>query len=126
LFGVRVESEASATTSIETLTEQELACLHAFSWLEGLTARVREAAEWLIEHVQPDNATMRPWSAQVFAAMGMEGNTDAKMYAQTLVHNALVAGGGKPEPLSACILLDAAEWGVRVSGGIPLRPRHVR
>lgn len=126
LFGVPLESGERVEESIEILTEQELACLHAFSWMDGLSTRVRQAASWLLEHIQPDNATTRPWSAHVFAALEAEGDRDAGFYGQTLVHNTLVAAGGRPEPLSACILLDAAEWARRASQGIPLLPRHVR
>jgi hypothetical protein len=35
---------------------------------------------------------------------------EALMYAETLVHNTIVSGSGRPEPMSACILVDGAEW----------------
>ncbi|MFZ4573719.1 MAG: hypothetical protein ACOYN0_04935 [Phycisphaerales bacterium] len=100
--------------SIETWTECELCILHARAWADraagGLGHRVIGAAEWLVRELQPDNATTRPWGIQAFAWLAEErGDAEADHYAQTLVHNTLVAGAGTPEPMSACILLDAAE-----------------
>jgi len=40
----------------------------------------------------------------------MHGDTDAGMYAQSLLHNAMTAGGGMPDLFSALILHDAATW----------------
>lgn len=97
--------------SLETWTESELCCLHALSWMPEYSRRVRAAASWLIETLQPDNATNHPWGVHVFATLGGE-DADANMYAQTLLHNALVGGGrgGVPDARSAFILWDAALW----------------
>ncbi|MDX2132609.1 MAG: hypothetical protein SFY69_11215 [Planctomycetota bacterium] len=97
---------------IEVWTEGELCGLHALSWLATkggpAEARLHAAARWLIEHIQPDNATGRPWGVHVFASMGAS-DPDADMYAQTLLHNAL-AGRSEPDVFSAVILWDAADW----------------
>lgn len=102
-------------TSIEVWTECELCVLHARAWVDlqtgGLSARTLSAARWLIREIQPDNATTRPWGVGVFAWMGVrERDVEALMYAETLVHNTLVSGSGRTEPMSACILIDGAEW----------------
>lgn len=101
-------------TSIEVWTEAELTVLHARAWADvqagGLGERSLSAARWLMAEVQPDNATGRPWAAHVFAWLDACGIDDARLYAETLLHNTLVAGSGRPEPLSACILLDSARW----------------
>ncbi|MBI1189833.1 MAG: hypothetical protein GC200_04020 [Tepidisphaera sp.] len=98
--------------AIETWTEGELCGLHALAWLAlGSTAdqaRLRAAAQWLIENIQPDNATGRPWGVHVFAWLGQD-DPEADLYAQTLLHNAL-AGRTEPDVLSAFILWDAANW----------------
>ncbi|MDX2115397.1 MAG: hypothetical protein SFZ24_07215 [Planctomycetota bacterium] len=101
--------------TIEVWTETELAALHALSWLgrtsgrSHLSARCRDAVVWHVEHLQPDNATNRPWSVHLFAEAGVAGDLDAQMYAETLLHNCRV-GLGRPDRLSAHICLDAAEW----------------
>lgn len=104
-----------AHSSIETWTEVELACLHALSHLDArvgsLSDRARSAARWLMAELQPDNATGRPWAAHVFLYLAcVESDVEAAMYADTLIHNTLVAGSGTPEPLSAAILLDGSKW----------------
>jgi hypothetical protein len=104
-----------AHSSIETWTEVELSCLHAMSHLDSrnkvLSPRAQSAARWLMSELQPDNATGRPWAAHVFLFLACtQADVEAAMYADTLIHNTLVAGSGKPEPLSAAILLDGAIW----------------
>lgn len=103
-----------AAGSIETATEMELASLHAL-WHHArlradrsLSLRVSSATRWLVDHVQPDNATGHPWAVHVLALAAAEHRwPEADLYAQTLVHNA-VLGGGVPDRFSACLLLDAS------------------
>ncbi|MEI7658091.1 MAG: hypothetical protein WCK33_08510 [Phycisphaerae bacterium] len=97
---------------IEIWTETELACLHALTWLGPRWAsRAALAARFLIEELQPDNGTNHPWAIHWFAWLEtMHGDTDAGMYAQSLLHNAMTAGGGMPDLFSALILHDAATW----------------
>lgn len=102
-----------ATRGIEDWTEAELCALHALSWAKSPLARARvgSAARWLIDEVQPDNATNRPWAIHVFAALGATGDGEADLYAQTLLHNAVVGtGAAGVDRFSAVILLDAAHW----------------
>lgn len=99
---------------IETWQEGELICLHALAWVglrhPEVLQRVLSAARVCIAEVQPDNVTGRPWAAHVFAWMAVEqGDLDASMYAETLVHNVLVARR-QPEPTSAVLMLDSAAW----------------
>lgn len=95
---------------VEVWTEVELSSLHAL-WRLGrlrreprLRARAVTAMRWHLEHTQPDNATNRPWALHAFL---QEGSAEGEAYAGTLLHNAL-AHGGRPESLSAWILMDAA------------------
>lgn len=121
----RTDSDAGALfphrgrTPIEVWTETELSCLHALWWLarergrDDWAALVAEVAAWHVENLQPDNATNHPWAVHVFLLMSeREADTDlatnAQLYAQTLVHNCRVSMG-RPDLLSAHILLDAAE-----------------
>ncbi len=99
--------------AIEVWTEVELSCLHALAWFAEADASLRplvqRTAGWLIDNLQPDNATNHPWAIHVFAAIGVrENNPDAAMYAQTLLHNCQVAQG-RPDAFSALILKDAAD-----------------
>lgn len=104
-----------AGLALETWTECELAALHALSWhARGGSAfaaeRCEHAVAWLLEHLQPDNATNHPWAMHVFLDRAERaGDAEARMYAETLLHNAIVSGG-RPDRFSACILLDAAAW----------------
>lgn len=98
---------------IEVWTECELATLHA-AWSladlhrdDALRSRTTKAALWLMRELQPDNATNRPWAAHVFLMLSKEAGDDAGLYARTLLHNAIVERG-RPERLSACIMLHAA------------------
>lgn len=62
----------------------------------------------MVGELQPDNATNHPWAIHVFAAIAAdENNAHADLYAQSLLHNALI-DGGEPDTFSALILLDAA------------------
>ena len=105
---------------IEAWTLVELRGLHALWWIgtkhrmPELWARALDAASWHIAEMQPDNATNRPWGVHVFLRHAAEhGSThtpsDGEMFAQTLLHNALITGGGKAETVSAAILLDASQ-----------------
>lgn len=103
----------SGSPSIEVWTESELCALHALSWLSqrdaSLVERLHDCARWHLENLQPDNATNRPWAAHVFIGLAIEeGRDDAMLHAQTLIHNCQVALG-RPDTISAHILLDAAE-----------------
>lgn len=96
--------------AIEVWTESELSGLHALWRLarqrdhDELRVWIARLRAWHMEHTQPDNATNRPWALHVFL---LGGSPECDFYAQTLLHNAL-AMEGKPTPLSARILLDAA------------------
>lgn len=98
--------------AIEVATENELAAIHA-CWgvarLRGdgaLAARTEAAARYVVETLQPDNATGHPWGVHVFAGLR---SPEGEAYAATLLHNAQVALG-RPDRLSAHILADAAMW----------------
>ncbi|MBL8964449.1 MAG: hypothetical protein KF787_02785 [Phycisphaeraceae bacterium] len=108
---------------IEVWTERELSGLHA-TWSiargpgadPGLQDRCLDAALWLMENVQPDNATGHPWAAHVFAWMwAKHGDEEARLYAETLLHNA-IAGRGRPDRFSACVLWHAAAGLERQAG----------
>ena len=113
-------------TSIEVRTESELIALHALSEVasrrenHGLHARCRAAALWHLAELQPDNATNHPWAIQVFIRLACdEAHTDtgasALVHAQTQLHSSQVALG-RPDRLSACILLHAARSLERAPG----------
>ena len=101
--------------AIEVWTETELACMHGL-WRAGVAhardpwrERALEVARWHVANLQPDNATNRPWAVCLFATLAAsENNADAGLYAETLLHNCQVQNG-KPDALSALILLDGAE-----------------
>ncbi len=107
--------------SLEQETEKELAGLHAWSWLVGreplahargsVDPRFDAAVQWTIANIQPDNATNHPWAIQVFLSRAADPtpDTDARMYAETMLHNCLVTTG-QPDLVSALILWDAAKW----------------
>lgn len=99
--------------AIETATETELSALHAL-WRHAivrsedrLRARCLDAARWLIDVLQPDNATCHPWAIAVFVQFWLTtGNAAARLYAETLEHNSLIALG-RPDRFSAVLLLDS-------------------
>jgi hypothetical protein len=108
--------------AIEVATELELATLHAMCNHAWSTFHPRElrtqiwqrtlgAAGWLLDNLQPDNATNHPWAAHVFAIISMDDahprRLEAALYAQTLLHNSLIPRG-VPDRFSAVVLLDAA------------------
>ena len=106
--------------AIEVWTECELSVMHA-AWrlaldAEGdpearrrLTARLRRAVEWHLEHTQPDNATSRPWAIHVFLELG-HPDVEAIDYAANMLHAAESArmSGGGDDRLRGWILDDAA------------------
>lgn len=83
--------------------------VHAAWLLEGWTDIAESSARWLITEIQPDNATNLPWAVHVFASLAVRDDShEARMYAETLMHNCMVSSG-QPDTLSALILLDAAK-----------------
>lgn len=96
--------------TIEVWTEAELCGLHALWRLardrrrDDWATRVEVVRDWHVQNTQPDNATNRPWALHVFL---LADTPECRHYAETLLHNCLVTTG-QPEPLSAWILLDAA------------------
>jgi hypothetical protein len=119
-------------TAIEVWTHTELAGLHALWWHAhfrndaSLHRRVRSSAAWLLEHIQPDNATNHPWAIHVFlirslelAAVAPPAAAEYRLFAETLLHNSLLGPGsqstntparaaGHPDRLGAWVVLDAA------------------
>lgn len=109
-------------TTIEVWTEAELSALHALWHVarrEGradLERRCMAAAGAYMEQIQPDNATNHPWAIHVFLMHAQyTGAPDGRMYAETMLHNCQV-GRGKPDRLSAVILLDAGRSLATASG----------
>lgn len=103
------------SAAIEVWTERDLSAMHAMSRLldrAGSGAgrdRLDSAVLWHLENTQPDNATGRPWALHVFALRWIENeDADARLYAETLLHNCQVLDG-RPDPLSGEILRDSAE-----------------
>lgn len=105
-------------TGVESWTETELGVMHALVWhgIAGRSKAVLErafrAAVWMLDNLQPDNATNHPWAAHLFIAIALdptrpEGERGAAdLYAQSLLHNAVVHQG-RPDRFSAIILWDA-------------------
>jgi hypothetical protein len=95
---------------IEAWTQTELATLAGLWEIarrdddEPLRRRCMDAAAWFIAEVQPDNATGHPWGIAVFVERWIrEGDIDARMYAEVLLHNCMVTRG-VPDRFSACVL----------------------
>lgn len=97
--------------TIETWTQSELCCLHALSHAgESARPRVNAAADWMIENLQPDNATNHPWAIHVFLRRAAEiASGEHRLYAEALLHNAIISLG-RADRFSALILLDAGRW----------------
>lgn len=110
--------------TIEVWTESELAGLHALCNLalernrERILRRVRRTVDWHIENTQPDNATNHPWALHAFL---MRSRPEATHFAETLLNNCMVLNG-RPDPMSAWILMDAAET-LEQSAGTPASSR---
>jgi hypothetical protein len=98
-------------SAIEVWTEAELCGLHALWRLARTRSSLRVAARrrlasaiaWHLEHTQPDNATNRPWALHAFL---LAGPPEARLYAETLLHNAQAHGSN--DPTTRWILADAA------------------
>ncbi len=96
---------------IEVWTEADLCGLHALWCLArqrqrgDWTRRVEAVRDWHLDNTQPDNATNRPWALHVFL---LASSPEAHYYAETLLHNSVVTTG-RPDLLSAWILIDAAQ-----------------
>ncbi len=108
-----MDAAGAAAMPIEAWTERELAALHA-AWHvaearrdRALGERLRRAASWHAANTQPDNATNHPWAIHVFVSLALEGDADAELLAQTLLHNCHVTLG-HPDLRSGFILADAA------------------
>jgi hypothetical protein len=97
--------------TIETWTQAELCCLHALSHAgPTLKPRADAAADWMIEHLQPDNATNHPWAIHMFLRRAAEiGSDEHRLYAEALLHNAVISLG-RADRFSALILLDSGRW----------------
>lgn len=107
--------------AIEVYTERLLCATHALNRLARTHerpdwhARATLCARWLLEHLQPDNATNYPWAVHVMVELALTSDSAvpdstraaADMYAQSLLHNCQVMYG-KPDARSAWILWDAA------------------
>jgi hypothetical protein len=100
--------------AIEVWTEAELCSLHALGRamrvVPHLAPLIRQrmvrAIVWHLEHTQPDNATNRPWAAHIFFLHDVQnGVPEARLYAETLVHNAQAQG--LADPVSRWVLADA-------------------
>ena len=99
---------------IEVWTETELSAMQALWWLARRRGRpdwgrrLARGVAWMLEHIQPDNATNRPWAICVFLEHAQRtGDADALLYAETLLHNADL-GADLDDPLVAHILADNA------------------
>lgn len=97
--------------AIEVWTEAELCGLHGLWRLARTRSSLRVAArrrldsaiQWHLEHTQPDNATNRPWAMHAFL---LAGSPEARLYAETLLHNS--QAHGSTDPTTRWILSDAA------------------
>ncbi len=102
--------------SIETWTESLLCATHGLGWLSLRDSvayprpRVDRELDWLIEHVEPDNATRHPWAVHLFLDAALSRNcAEAMLYAQDLLH-ACQIDRRRPPWRSAWILRDSAAW----------------
>jgi len=105
----------SPDTAIEVWTERDLSAMHALHRLlivhpdPTLVRRLDRAVDWHLDRTQPDNATGRPWAIGVFILRWIErDDIECRLYAETLLHNCQMLAA-RADPLSAEILLDAAE-----------------
>lgn len=98
---------------IESWTEREMRVMHAavnralIARDSSLFDRVLDAADWLIDNVQPDNATNRPWGIHAVVIRGLLGHSHAEHDAAGMLHAARAATG-EADRLSQIILRDAA------------------
>lgn len=97
--------------TLEQETEKELSGLHGWTWLlrDGVRdARFEAAMDWVLANIQPDNATNHPWAIHAFLRRAARGDDFARLYAEAMLHCSIVHLG-RPDRLSAFILLDAAD-----------------
>ena len=120
-----------ADLAVEVWVECELSVLHA-AWrlllhapaeadhVPGTRDRLARAVRWHLERTQPDNATTRPWGIHAVLELGAPW-IEASDYAASMIHAVEAAGHARSaiDPLSAWILLDAAEGVER--GGAAVR-----
>ncbi len=94
-------------TSIEVWTEELLCALHAASWIALTDPAWQDAVDahlpWIVEHLEPDNATRHPWSVHLFLTAD---DPALRLYADEQLHACRVQLA-HPDRLSALILLDA-------------------
>jgi len=100
--------------AIEHRTLIELCALHALCHLAGdeMQRRVDGLVDWHTRELQPDNGINRPWGLHGFVVRSVEAEDeetrlDAMLHAQTLANNCCITLG-RPDILSAVILLDSA------------------
>lgn len=100
--------------AIEHRTLIELCALHALcSLAEGeMQNRVDELVDWHTRELQPDNGINRPWGLHAFVVRSVDAEDEetrlnAMLHAQTLANNCCITLG-RPDILSAVILLDSA------------------
>ncbi len=95
--------------SIEVWTEELLCALHAASWLAHADPAWHDAVDdhlpWIVEHLEPDNATRHPWAVHLFLR---SRDPALRLYADELLHACRVQLA-HPDRLGALILLDAAD-----------------
>jgi len=105
--------------AIEHRTQIELCALHALWHLcersqdDALRGRVDALVEWHTRELQPDNGINRPWGLHAFVVRSVEAGSeetrlDAMLHAQTLANNCCITLG-RPDILSAVILIDSAD-----------------
>lgn len=98
---------------IEPWTEREMRVLHAATdrAIEErdapLLARVLDAADWLLDNIETDNATNRPWGVHAAIIRSAMGHSHAEHDAAGMIH-AANAATGEADRLSQFIMLDAA------------------
>ena len=103
--------ERNAYSTIEVWTESLLSSMHALSWIGGHdSVRLDREVSWVIEHIEPDNATRHPWAVHLFLDRALRlDDPSAFVYADELLHVCRVSLG-HPDRLSAWILMDSARW----------------
>lgn len=101
---------ALRSEGLEVWTSVELASLQAMWWharrSDAARKRAVSHAHWLMAEIQPDNGTNHAWAVASFAELAAQGDTDAGLYAETLLHNCQVTLG-KADRFSALLLVDA-------------------
>jgi len=100
--------------AIEHRTQIELCALHALWYLakSEMRDRLDGLVDWHTRELQPDNGINRPWGLHAFVVRSVEAEDEenrlnAMLHAQTLANNCCITLG-KPDILSALILLDSA------------------